>query len=103
MTRKQILFIFLFIAFAILSSWATYRVGIAGIFAAGMNNPGGIQIFVDLIIACSVAWTFMWPDAKRRGINPMPYVIGTLALGSFGLLGYVIRRESSTDPASAST
>lgn len=101
MTRKQILFIFLFIGFAILSSWSTYQVGISGIFKAGMDNPGGIQIFTDLIIACSVAWGFMWPDARRRGINPIPYLIGTLALGSFGLLAYMIRRESSPVPASA--
>ena len=95
MTRKQLLYVFLFIDFAILSGWSMYHVGFIGIFEAGVNNPGSIQIFVDLFIAASIAMGFIWQDAKRLGVNAIPYLVVTAALGSFGLIAYLIRRESA--------
>lgn len=95
MTRKRFLFILLFIDFALLSGWSLWHVGFIGIFEAGLDNPGSIQIFVDLFIAAGIALGFIWQDAKKKGINAVPYVIVTAALGSFGLIAYMIRRESA--------
>jgi hypothetical protein len=80
-------------AFAALSAWAALAVGYLGIFAAGFANPGALQILVDLVILCALAIVWLVGDARRRGLNPWPWVAITLLAGSFGPLLYLLRRE----------
>ncbi|MEY3210224.1 MAG: hypothetical protein RIT28_705 [Pseudomonadota bacterium] len=52
----------------------------------------GLQVFLDLVIAATISLTYIVPEAKQRGINPWPYVVGTVLLGSISLLAYLIHR-----------
>jgi len=89
------------LAFAVLSLWTMTQVGYLGIFAAGLDNPGALQILVDLIIACTLAIAWIVADARARGRNPWPWVVVTLAAGSFGPLGYLLWRDLAGRPALA--
>jgi hypothetical protein len=91
--RKMLLW-FVLIDFAALTAWAVWHVGYVGIFEAGLASPGSIQVLVDLVIALSLACTWMIADARRRGVAAWPWVAATLLLGSLAPLVYLIRRES---------
>ena len=81
------------VGFAVLTGYALLDVGYAGIFAAGMHNSGAIQIFVDLVIVCSLACIWMFFDGRTRQVNPWPYIVLTVLAGCFGPLLYLLRRE----------
>ena len=89
------------IDFAALTGYAILEVGYIGILEGGLANWGATQIFVDLIIACTLAMIWMVRDARQRSLNPWPYVAITLAGGSFGPLLYLLRREWGANRADA--
>lgn len=84
--------------FAALTAYALGEVGLIGIFTAHMN-PGGAQVFVDLVIALCLLMVWMVGDARSRGITVWPYIVATLALGSFGPLAYLLMRGSAPQSA----
>jgi hypothetical protein len=79
--------------FSALSLYAMYEVGYFGIWQAGLANAGALQILADLVIACLLIIFWMVRDAREHGLNPWPFVLITLAGGSFGPLFYLLRRE----------
>ncbi|MCX7060820.1 MAG: DUF2834 domain-containing protein [Gammaproteobacteria bacterium] len=85
--------------FAALTAYALNEVGLIGIFTAHMN-PGGAQVFTDLVIALCLLMVWMVGDARSRGITVWPYIVATLALGSFGPLAYLLMRGKAA-PGSA--
>lgn len=80
-------------AFGLLTAAALFDVGYLGILAPHFQSLGAGQVFADLVIACSLACFWMISDGRARGINPWPFVIATLFLGSFGPLFYLVLRE----------
>ena len=92
MNTKKIFLAAVLADFALLTVWGVSRFtwqGFVGIF----NEPIAIVMAVDLVIALSVGCSFLWRDARSRGINPVPYVIITLLTGSVGTLAYLIARD----------
>ncbi|MDP5052648.1 MAG: hypothetical protein NWP69_02550 [Congregibacter sp.] len=87
MNRRNLALIVL-VPFAGLTAWALFNGGIAGILSFH-QSPGGWQVFIDLVIALVLLLTFLVPDAKAQGRSPWPWVVLTLALGSFGPLIYL--------------
>ncbi|MCE9573014.1 MAG: DUF2834 domain-containing protein [Deltaproteobacteria bacterium] len=81
----------LLISFVALSTWLV-GTNYTGVFAVAGDRGWGTQIFIDLVIACSIGVGWMLRDAKARGIAAIPYVIATAAFGSMGLLAYLIHR-----------
>lgn len=98
--KKWILWIVL-IDFGIFSSWVMWKVGYLGIWQAGLSSPGAQQILVDLVIAAGLICSWMVVDARKRGVNPWPWVLVTFAAGSFGPLAYLLWREYSSVPEAA--
>jgi hypothetical protein len=90
--RKQILAAVVLVDFAAFSAWVVARYGYVGLFAQALANPATIQVLLDLVIALTLVMAWMWRDAKKHDINPLPYVVLTLALGSIGPLAYLVRR-----------
>jgi hypothetical protein len=80
------------IGFSAFSGYAVYQYGYIGLFEQGLANAATIQVFLDLTIALSLVMLWMWEDARKRGISPLPYVALTLTLGSVGPLLYLVRR-----------
>jgi len=87
--RKAIAIVLL-VPFSILSAYAVYKVGYIGIFDYHRHSTAGWQVFVDLVIACVLCLLWLIPEAKRAGRNPVPFVVITLFLGSFGPLLYIV-------------
>jgi len=82
------------VGFLAVSGWAVATVGFLGIFEAAAAGPGAIQIFCDLIVACGLGSAWVHQDARRRGINPWPWIVAVLALGSIPLLTYAVVRDA---------
>lgn len=86
--NRRTLAMVLLLPFLALTAWAVYHVGVMGIFATH-QTPGGLQVFVDLVIALLLLLTFLVPHAREHGRNPWVWVVLTLGLGSIAPLLYL--------------
>ncbi len=84
------------IAFGALTSVALWQSGYLAIFTGQFANAAGLQVLADLVIALSLVLVWLWHDARRAGRNPWPWVLMTLAAGSFGPLLYLWRHPPTT-------
>ncbi len=99
MNVKKLVLWMVLVDFALYSSWVLWEVGYVGIWAAGLASPASLQILLDLVICAGLFCVWLVADARQRGINPWPWVVATLALGSLAPLTYLILRESRSVPA----
>ncbi|MDF1662726.1 MAG: DUF2834 domain-containing protein [Planctomycetota bacterium] len=74
------------------TAYALYHHGYIGFWQEAFSSFATSQVTIDLFIALSIVMVWMFKDAKSRNINPAPFVILTLALGSIGPLSYLVRR-----------
>ena len=95
----RVLIVVTLVLFVALTAVALYQHGYWGIIAPHFQSTGAGQVFVDLVIALVLVLTWLWQDARATGRNPWPWVIATLALGSFGPLVYLLTRKSSKENA----
>jgi hypothetical protein len=86
-------------AFGALTYCALADVGYLGIIEPHFRSWGAGQVFADLVIALTLACVWMVADARTRGVNPWPFVLLTLAAGSFGPLVYLVVRELKVSAA----
>ncbi|PSN18962.1 DUF2834 domain-containing protein [filamentous cyanobacterium CCP5] len=91
---KRSLIVLTLVLFGGLSAIALWQYGYWGIIAPHFQNFGAAQVFADLVIALVLAMVWMWQDAKAIGRNPWPWIVVTLAMGSFGPLLYLLTRQS---------
>lgn len=81
--------------FGALTGVALWQHGYWGIFEPLVRTTGGAQVLVDLCIALGLFLVWMFRDARRLGRNPWPWVVLTLAAGSFGPLLYLLTRRDA--------
>lgn len=93
MNKRVVALLIIILGFGALTVTALLDVGYMGILLPHFQSWGGAQVFVDLVILALMACLWMRADAPKRGLNPWPFVIATLFLGSFGPLGYLLVRE----------
>ncbi len=104
MNARALVLAFIFLDFVALTVWAAIGGGPLGaVLTWLLANPWGIQGSFDLIISITIASTWVWRDAKARGINPVPYLMVVPALGSIGLLAYLVRRSLGAPTRAGST
>ncbi len=96
---NRVLIVVVLALFGALTAVALYQHGYWGILAPHFQSTGTGQVFADLVIALVLVLIWIWHDAKATGRNPWPWVIATLALGSFGPLIYLLTRKSSNESA----
>lgn len=82
-------------AFAVLTALALWFHGYWGIVAPHFQSFGAAQVLVDLVIALGLFLVWMWRDAQASGRNPWPWLVLTLAAGSFGPLLYLLTRRAT--------
>lgn len=92
---QRTLLLITIILFAVLTAPALWHHGYFGIFALHFQTFGGAQVLTDLVIALTLVIIWMWHDAKATGRNVWPWIMATLALGSFGPLFYLLTRKST--------
>ncbi|MGB1581875.1 MAG: DUF2834 domain-containing protein [Nevskiales bacterium] len=93
MNKKLWILYIVFIDFVIFTGYVVWQEGYFGFLEMAMASLWGGQVFIDLVIALLLFLAWMLGDAKTRGVNAWPYVIGTFFLGSIVPLWYLIRRE----------
>jgi hypothetical protein len=79
--------------FGALSAVAIWQHGYVGLFEQAFASWAGLQVLIDLAIALALVMVWMWRDARATGRNAWPWLVATLALGSFGPLGYLLTRK----------
>ncbi|GGO38881.1 hypothetical protein [Deinococcus humi] len=77
------------VLFFIFSFYAGLNEGATGFWPEHIRNLWGNQIWFDLLLAASVAIYLLVPKARALGINPLPWVVLTVATGSVGLLAFL--------------
>lgn len=92
MNWKQMVVALVFVEFAAFTGWAFYSMGWTGSWGAAFATAANVQVALDLTLGLAVGVGLMWADARRSGINPMPYAVVTCLTGSFGLLAYAVKR-----------
>lgn len=80
------------IVFTAFSLWVVAGHGYFGFLTLARDEPWGLQLLLDLAIACSFAVGWMVADARKRQLTVWPFVVTTLFVGSIGPLAYVVRR-----------
>lgn len=86
-------------AFSLLTGVAVLEHGVWGIFEPLLTTWAGAQVLADLVIALTLFLAWMWRNARLAGRNPWPWLLLTLAAGSFGPLLYLLtRRVNSAEP-----
>lgn len=89
---QRVLIVVTLVLFGALSAVALWQHGYWGIIEPHFRSFGAAQVFADLVIALTLVMVWMWHDAKKAGRNPWPWIVATLALGSFGPLVYLLVR-----------
>lgn len=89
-TMQRNLLIITLIALSIITALALKNDGLWGIFAPNFQSFAEFQVFFDLIIALGLFLVWMWRKETAAGRNPWPWLLITLAIGSFGPLLYLI-------------
>jgi hypothetical protein len=90
---RLVALVVVFLAFTAYSVEVVVTQGFAALFASHAQFGWESQVFLDLVLAVTAFNLLAWPDAKRRGIAYAPYLVATIALGSIGVLAYLIHRE----------
>jgi hypothetical protein len=82
------------IAFSIQGVYVLSQVGYWNIWIHNLNHVAGQQVFADLFISLNLVVVWMWRDAKASGRKVWPWIVLTLAAGSFGPLIYLLTTKS---------
>ena len=85
--------LFITLLFGVLSTKALGAHGYFGIWRLQFACWGALQVLADLTILCLLACVWMVQDARKTCVNPWPFLVLTLAAGSFGPLTYLLIRD----------
>jgi len=92
MKLRGFLLIAVFAAFTIYTTIVVIDHGYTGFLELALAGGWGAQMFIDLVIALLLFSIWMFPDARERGIPPVPYFLLILFTGSVGALAYLVHR-----------
>ena len=95
------------VGFLLFSLYTIAAEGPAGFWTEHTRNFWGNQIWMDLLLAASVALYFLVPQAKKLGMRPAPWIALVACSGGIGLLAMTARvlylHDRAALPASATT
>ncbi len=95
---NKMLVLLILLPFSALSAVALWQHGYVGLLTPALQSTGAAQVLVDLVIALGLFLVWMWRDARPLGRNPWPWLVLTLAAGSFGPLLYLLTRKDAPRP-----
>jgi hypothetical protein len=76
---------------------AVVQDGVSLLYRAWTDSWSSCLIINDFLIELILVSIFIYFDARRRGKNPIPWIITTLILGAIGSLGYLLVRSFDKD------
>jgi hypothetical protein len=89
---KKLVLGFVLAAFSALTVAAVAQHGYIGIFEYQFRSLAGMQVLADLSIALLLVLAWLWQDARATARSPYPWIVLTLAAGSFGPLLYLLTK-----------
>ncbi len=93
MNPRKVFVILVLVPFVLFTLWVVATGGSFGEVAAAFGvNPWISQVTVDLVLALSMVCTWIWQDARKRGKNPLPWIVATAFTGSVTPLVYLLVR-----------
>ena len=98
MKPRSLLALAVFVPFTAFSLYVAEKHGALGFLSLLTAGGWSTQVFLDLVISLTVASTVVHRDARVRGMNPWPWMLSMLALGSIGMLAYFVAREFRRAP-----
>jgi len=98
---KKLVVVVVLAAFSALTIAAVAQHGYVGIFEYQFRSLAGLQVLADLSIALLLVLAWLWQDARANARNPYPWVVLTLAAGSFGPLLYLLTAPRERSESSA--
>lgn len=93
MSARVLVLLVVIVLFGALTAVALIDVGFLGILRPHFQSWGAGQVFADLVILALLSCVWMAQDAPARGLPAWPFILLTLAAGSFGPLAYLLVRE----------
>lgn len=78
-------------AFLVFSVYCVASEGPTGFWPIHSRSAWGNQVWFDLLLAASVSLAFLVPEARKQGMNPLPWVVLVVLTGSIGLLAMAAR------------
>jgi hypothetical protein len=93
MSARLVVLLVVLVLFGALTGMALLDVGYLGIIEPHFQSWGAGQVFADLVILAVLSCFWMHGDAPTRGLSAWPFIVLTLAAGSFGPLAYLLVRE----------
>jgi hypothetical protein len=93
MTKNLALALLTLATFGTFSVYCAVTEGPLGFLSLALSHEWGMQMFLDVGVSLVIASFWIVPDAKKHGINPWPYLVACVGLGSIAALGYVVHRE----------
>lgn len=79
------------LAYLLFSLVAVVSEGPLGFWDVHSQTLWGNQVWLDLLFAIGIAWSFVVPEAKALGMRPLPWLVAILLSGCIGLLAMVAR------------
>lgn len=77
--------------FLIWSLAAVFLEGPFGFWPVHIGSLWNNQVWFDLLLAISIGWTAMLPEARKLGMTPLFWAIVTLLTGCIGLTAMAAR------------
>ena len=90
--RNTFLAAIILLVFGAYSLYVVAGHGYTGFLTLAWREAWGMQMLLDLVIACAFGVGWMVADARRHAITTWPFIATTVLLGSIGLLAYVVYR-----------
>ncbi|MEO1733689.1 MAG: hypothetical protein AAFR45_08700 [Pseudomonadota bacterium] len=78
-------------AFTLWTGAAVLAEGLFGFWDNHVQSLWGIQVWVDLLIAIAIGWSFLAPRARQVGMSPWPWLAFTGCTGCIGLTAMAAR------------
>jgi uncharacterized membrane protein YqjE len=103
MSTRLMMLLVVTAAFGVLTAIALADVGYLGIIEPHFKSWGAGQVLADLGILAVLSCIWMVADGRKNGVNAWPFLVLTLAAGSFGVLLYLIRREAAATAHTATS
>jgi len=80
-----------FVVFSVISVRAVVTEGFPQLLADHTRGPWSTQVWFDLLLASSIAWSALLPRARRVGMHGAPWAIALVLTGSLALLPMLAR------------
>ena len=89
---KKLAPLLLFVVFTLYTTVIAVHHGLFGFITLALREPWAGQMLLDLAIALVFVGGWLRRDARTRGIDARPYLVGLALLGSISTLAYLVHR-----------